>query len=171
MCWTCQRRFRTAWMLVQHVQNEHGVRIYVADESSASVPGSGGSSSKKCHSTPVTPQHTTSGSRSVSPIGRVGGSAGSDAMRNHRHFNCSTPHSMASMASMASIQHPFPLPHPRIPRSSASSVASSVASMASMASAAAAAVSAAAGTPFPLLLSGMSQHPALPAGLDPTRLG
>ena len=167
MCWTCQRRFRTAWMLVQHVQNEHGVRIYANDES-ASLPASGGSSSKKCHSTPVTPHHVTSGSRSVSPIGRVSGSAGSDTMRNHRHFNCSTPHSMASMAS---IQHPFPLPHPRIPRSSASAVASSVASMASMASAAAAAVSAAAGTPFPLLLSGMTQHPALPAGLDPSRLG
>ena len=185
VCSTCQRRFRSAWTLVQHVQNDHGVRIYVAEAGDSGHPRSASPCLRKS-STPVsdltplassfTPLSASRSSRSTSPSGgrHAEGQRSSSSMRHIAATSGTSPATSTSSLSVASLaasalQHShqslqFPLPHPRLPL--ANQVRSSNNPVVSLAGSA--------HPSFPLLLSGIGQHSAAAAaqlaGLDPSHL-
>lgn len=69
VCSTCKARLHSAWRLVQHVQNSHGIKIYVESSSSVSMSSFGsspGTSIGKNHSSSSTCSSTSPGC-SVAP--------------------------------------------------------------------------------------------------------
>ncbi|XP_066907555.1 B-cell lymphoma/leukemia 11A-like [Halyomorpha halys] len=62
VCSTCKARLHSAWRLVQHVQNSHGIKIYVEGSSTGSTSSLGSSPG-----TSVGKNHSTSSTCSSSP--------------------------------------------------------------------------------------------------------
>ena len=110
VCSTCQRRFRSAWTLVQHVQNDHGVRIYVAEAGDSGHPRSASPCLRKS-STPVsdltplassfTPLSASRSSRSTSPSGgrHAEGQRSSSSMRHIAATSGTSPATSTSSLS------------------------------------------------------------------------
>ncbi|XP_067011883.2 B-cell lymphoma/leukemia 11A isoform X2 [Anabrus simplex] len=83
VCSTCKQRLHSAWRLVQHVQNTHGIKIYVESSPSASSTGSASS---------------TSPCAASSMIGKGGGSHSNNANANNNNNN-NNNHSSSSSSS------------------------------------------------------------------------
>nr|CAD7425058.1 unnamed protein product [Timema monikensis] len=108
VCSTCKQRLYSAWRLVQHVQNTHGVKIYVESSPSASSTGSGSSSSPCTTSSLSNPKNGSNANNThSSSSSSCSGSSSSSSL------GCANP--PGSGAPTTPVVTPLSLPQPGIP--------------------------------------------------------
>uniref|UniRef100_A0A023F113 Putative c2h2-type zn-finger protein n=1 Tax=Triatoma infestans TaxID=30076 RepID=A0A023F113_TRIIF len=126
VCSTCKARLHSAWRLVQHVQNSHGIKIYVESSptsSTSSLGSSPGTSSNagKNQSTSSNCSSSSSGCLSSGGVigvgGAVGGmvSGGGSSNSNSTAGGQSTPLSLGAPPRLGGIPTSSPLVEPHLP--------------------------------------------------------
>ncbi|XP_073981456.1 BCL11 transcription factor chronophage isoform X2 [Rhodnius prolixus] len=114
VCSTCKARLHSAWRLVQHVQNSHGIKIYVESSPTSSTSSLG--SSPGTSSNAGKNQSTSSNcSTSSSGCSSSGGGVSSGGGGNNTAGGQSTPLSLGAPPRLGGIPTSSPLVEPHLP--------------------------------------------------------